>query len=473
MHRTTISIALGAHLVLAAAGPAPAGQEPKPLVLVFDASGSMWGDVGGEAKIVAARRVVGELGERLADGTPLSLVAYGHRRDGDCGDIETLLPTARLDRAALGRALQALSPKGKTPITAALTQAFREAPAGSTVVLVTDGLETCGGDPCAAVREARAKGGELVLHVVGFDVALQDVSSLECAAQAGGGLYLPAADAGELAAALGAAVARPADALAGSLVVRATRNGALQDISVRVEPLADGIAVAARTYASAETNPRTIPLADGRYRLRVRAVGIDGAAEREEVVEIANGARVERAYDYSTGAVSIGATRNGALSDVTWQLFAPGDRKRAVATGRTYRTASSNPARATLPAGTYDLVLTALEISGRPTWESHGIEVEPNGTARVAREFASGELAVEVVRGSTLVDATVAVRAGDKGIDQGRTYKAASSNPIRFQLEPGDYEIEVAEIRGAKRKLSVSVAAGVVESRRVDLDTTP
>ena len=69
-----------------------------------------------------------------------------------------------------------------------------------------------------------------------------------------------------------------------------------------------------------------------------------------------------------------------------------------------------------------------------------------------------------------LVDAVVAVRSGGKGIDQGRTYKAAASNPIRFQLRPGEYEVEVSEIRGAKRTFNVSVASGEVLRRRIDYE---
>lgn len=451
------------------AGAAP---EPAPLVLVFDASGSMWGQVGGEAKIVGARRVIGELGDRLADGTPTALVAYGHRRDSDCADIETVLPPAPLDRAALRRKVDQLAPKGKTPLTAAVEKAFALAPADATVVLVTDGLENCGGDPCGVVRAARAGGGRFVFHVVGFDVAKEDVSSLECAAQAGGGLYLPAADAGELARALEAAVARPAAVLAGALVVRATRNGALQDITIDVTPEGGGPDLTARTYSRAETNPRAIPLADGRYRLRVRPIGIEGAAEREEKIEIVDGGRVERAFDYSTGQVAIGATRNGALSDVTYQIFAAGDRRRAVATGRTYREASSNPARATIPAGKYEVVLTAIEIAGRPQAELPPIVVAPESEVAVAHEFSSGGLAVRVVRGETLIDAVVAVRAAGKTVGQGRTYLAATSNPVRFTLQPGDYTVEVSEIRGAKRSLAVAIVAGAETDREIDLATS-
>ena len=184
------------------------------------------------------------------------------------------------------------------------------------MVLVTDGLETCAADPCAAVRSARPKGTEFVLHVIGFDVAKEDVSSLECTAQAGGGLYLPAADAAELAAALRATAAAPVDATSASLVLRATRNGALQDAAVVVKAKKGDVERTARTYAGPETNPREIPLAEGSYSVRVRAVGIEGNTERTFDVELGAGDRVEREIDFWTGELLRGATLNGAHTDV-------------------------------------------------------------------------------------------------------------------------------------------------------------
>lgn len=470
--RLVLSIVALTFALTMPAHPAVSGEAtPSPLVLILDASGSMWGQIAGEAKIVGARRVITTLGDQLADGTPLALVAYGHRREGDCNDIETLLPLAAVDRPMLATSVANLAPKGKTPITGALEHAWRSAPPGATIVLVTDGLETCAADPCAAVRNARTKGLDFVLHVIGFDVAKEDVSSLECAAQSGGGLYLPAADAAALGRALELAVERPADTPAGALVVRTTRNGALQDVAIRIRGTAGAVELAARTYASSETNPRTIPLADGTYRLSVQPVGIAGADAIEEEIVVRDGGRLERNYDFSTGTVEIGVTRNGALSDVTWQLFRPGDRKRAVATGRTYRDAGSNPARATVPSGDYELVLTAIEIGGKPTVELGPLTVDAAETARRTHDMRSGELAVRVVRGATLVDATVAVRRAGQAIDHGRTYTATSSNPRRFTLEPGSYEVEVTEIRGSKRVVRVELEAGDEAAITIDFAT--
>lgn len=70
-------------------------------VIVYDASNSMWGQIDGEPKISIARRVMGDLVRGWDDGTRVGLVAYGHRRAGDCSDIETVAPLGELDREAL------------------------------------------------------------------------------------------------------------------------------------------------------------------------------------------------------------------------------------------------------------------------------------------------------------------------------------------------------------------------------------
>ncbi len=278
---TTLSLFL---LFALAGGPAGAQDAtPAPLLLIFDASGSMWGQIEGENKIVIARQVLGELVDGLPDVSEVGLVAYGHRQKGDCDDIETLVPLGTLDKAALKETVNALNPKGKTPITRSVQQAFdtlRQRQSGATVILVSDGLETCGGDPCATVRAAKEQGLDFIFHVVGFDVAGEDVSQLECAAQAGGGLFRSAENAAELGDALEAAIALPVDAPIGRLAVKAIADGELQDVSVRVwRPDGDEVAVA-RTYTRDETNPSSIPLPDGKFAVRVLAVGLEGDIER-------------------------------------------------------------------------------------------------------------------------------------------------------------------------------------------------
>lgn len=198
---------LAALLAAALAVPAATAQETQPdTLLVIDMSNSMWGQIDGVAKVEIAREALAGLVETLPDGAPTGLMAYGHRRTGDCGDVEQVVPVTPLDRAALTRAVAAMKPRGKTPITEALRQAAAGLNANdrpARLVLISDGIETCGGDPCALARELAAGGIDFTAHVIGFDIASRaDQAKIACIASATGGRYFNARNAGELSEAL-------------------------------------------------------------------------------------------------------------------------------------------------------------------------------------------------------------------------------------------------------------------------------
>lgn len=176
-----------------------------PILLVLDGSGSMWGQINGEPKITIARDVLSGLIDGWSEDTPLGIVAYGHRRKQDCSDIETLIPVAPFDARAVRHAIDSVTPLGHTPLTRAVGQAADALPQGGTIILVTDGIETCEGDPCALGRELAARGINLTTHVVGFDLGGEDTTALQCLAGETGGQYFDASDANGLAAALGSA----------------------------------------------------------------------------------------------------------------------------------------------------------------------------------------------------------------------------------------------------------------------------
>ncbi len=68
--------------------------EPARVIIVFDASGSMAGDIDGRDKIDIAKEVISGIVPGIASEVELGLIAYGHRRKGDCDDIELLVPPA-------------------------------------------------------------------------------------------------------------------------------------------------------------------------------------------------------------------------------------------------------------------------------------------------------------------------------------------------------------------------------------------
>lgn len=165
------------------------------LLFILDASNSMWGQVEGTAKIETAKSAFGALVGQLPPGTNVGLMAYGHRDPSDCGDIEVLAPIgASPDRVR--QVVDGISPRGKTPIAASLQQSW-EAFIGSeeqtnSVVLISDGIETCEGDPCAVAAELVQRGVNVRVHVVGFDVDAETREQLECIAEKGGGQYFSA-----------------------------------------------------------------------------------------------------------------------------------------------------------------------------------------------------------------------------------------------------------------------------------------
>ncbi|MGI9421260.1 MAG: vWA domain-containing protein [Geminicoccaceae bacterium] len=170
-------------------------------ILILDASGSMWGQVDGTHKITIAREVIGGLLDEWNPKVELGISAYGHREKGNCADIETLAPVGPVDRTGLMTAIDGLNPKGKTPLTSAVRQAaetLRYSEERATVILVSDGKETCDADPCAVAAELESAGVDFTAHVVGFDVTEEEKAQLQCVADNTGGKFLSAQNSVEL-----------------------------------------------------------------------------------------------------------------------------------------------------------------------------------------------------------------------------------------------------------------------------------
>ncbi|WP_137152905.1 VWA domain-containing protein [Devosia sp. FKR38] len=183
----------------------PAIAAPRPLALIIDSSGSMAAEMDGETRLDIARRVIVEQAATWAAGGDLGLVAYGHRRVGDCNDIETLETPAPVDLDRLRQDLGSLRARGKTPLSDSLIAASQLLPEGGAIILVSDGLETCAADPCAVAESLRDANAALSIFVVGFGVTAPELAALQCIAEQGGGSLFSAQDAAGLKTALSTA----------------------------------------------------------------------------------------------------------------------------------------------------------------------------------------------------------------------------------------------------------------------------
>ena len=279
--------------LLLALSPVPqARAEGGKSILVFDASGSMWGQIEGEAKITIAQRVLVELLDTLPADQELGLVAYGHRRKGDCGDIELMVPPGPGTREEIRAAVLGISPKGKTPLSQAVidaAEALKYQEEAATVILLSDGIETCDLDPCAVGRALEEAGINFTAHVIGFDVAAKkDQEQLRCLAENTGGRFLTAANAAELAEAL-QQVSVEAPAPAELQVLFQATDGA--DGPVIDEPLvwsvtaADGTAVL--TDEQAATVGRSLP--PGSYEVEVLRPSDEATASETLTLEAGDG----------------------------------------------------------------------------------------------------------------------------------------------------------------------------------------
>lgn len=181
------------------------------VMFVLDGSNSMWGQIEGTAKISIAKDVMTDLISNWDEGVPVGMIIYGHRRKDDCQDIETVALPGQANRQMLIDKVQSIKPRGKTPISLSLVTAKAQLvlhnlgkyPKPKTsLVLVSDGLETCNSDPCAKALEWEVSDPGTDVHVIGFDLTDEESKALQCIADNTGGKFFRAKNASQLQDAL-------------------------------------------------------------------------------------------------------------------------------------------------------------------------------------------------------------------------------------------------------------------------------
>jgi len=194
---TLVGLALGAQ----SSATAQTGG-PGSIVFILDASGSMAAKTGSTTKMEAAKQVMTDLVGNLPPGTRAGLMAYGHRQKSACTDVELVLPVEAVVKDVFGRKINALQPLGQTPISESIRQAaavLKGVSGKRSIILVSDGEETCKQDPCKVAADLKKADIDLKVHVVGFGLDTPAAKQqLKCVATATGGTYAEASNPAEL-----------------------------------------------------------------------------------------------------------------------------------------------------------------------------------------------------------------------------------------------------------------------------------
>jgi hypothetical protein len=181
---------------------------------------------GAEPKMEAAKRVLEKTLARIPGDVNVGLRVFGQRFDndpvGDCNQTALLVPLGTHNRKSITDSVRNLHPYGLTPLAYALQQAegdLRGSAGTKTMILISDGVDTCGGDPCAYIRRLSEHGIKIKIDIVGLGLKgdREAKSELDCIARNSGGKFYDANTAAELVDSLNVSVKQ---AISGKVITR-------------------------------------------------------------------------------------------------------------------------------------------------------------------------------------------------------------------------------------------------------------
>lgn len=179
-----------------------AKRQKTNVVILMDASGSMKAEIGGESRMTLAKQAIEDFTSQLSDDVNVSLFAYGHKGAGteadkqlSCSSIEELYPLGAYEENSFQKAMDSFKASGWTPLAGAMEKAheylssYDKENFRNIVYIVSDGVETCDGDPVAAAKKLHDSDIEAKVNIIGFDVDDEGQNELKTVAEAGGGEY--------------------------------------------------------------------------------------------------------------------------------------------------------------------------------------------------------------------------------------------------------------------------------------------
>jgi Ca-activated chloride channel family protein len=468
---------------LVAAGQAVAADRT---MIVLDASGSMWGQIEGRSKIEIARETLGTVLKSVPAGTDLGLMVYGHREKGSCSDIELAVPAGAGTADAIASFVNGINPKGKTPISESVQRAAEElkyTEDKATVILVTDGLETCEADPCALASALESKGVDFTAHVVGFGLTEEEGRQVACLAENTGGKYFQASDAGQLVAALTETVVAAPMAKVEEVAVAEPEPEPVPAIEFNTEldsvlseggpSLADNNDIHWTIYKADANNQPAGDYIDSQYRGQysgnyppgryVAVAVLQSAIKREVPFEVKDGEVARPFVNFDAGHLTIHAKRTPqdaeADSNAAIEIAFGGYSTTYYGTAKFYASAGDVRLKGSIGPSVVEetVAIKAGETIERDLVIGSGIVLNKAVYAEGGPEVESGNIFFEVV-------------AATKNIDGSRkSFGYSYGDGTKLDVPPGDHVL-TAKLGYATGETPFTVKAGEMTEVTVNIN---
>jgi Ca-activated chloride channel family protein len=158
------------------------------VLFLLDGSQSMANGWDRSSRMVEAKRILSAIADSIngLSNVEMALRVYGHTSDqslANCHDTRLEAPFAKGNNKIIKKKLEAIKPLGITPIALSLQKCANDFPKGecrNVVIIITDGTESCGGDPCAIAKDLQSKGIILKPFIIGLGIDASISTDLEC-----------------------------------------------------------------------------------------------------------------------------------------------------------------------------------------------------------------------------------------------------------------------------------------------------
>jgi len=355
-------------------------QPPTQIDIIFDASGSMWGQIEGENKITIAREVMVDLLNdfKMKRDIQLALRVYGHLNKR-CDNSVLEVPMGLDNHSVIVDKIMNIQPLGKTPIAYSLLESINdfnsEFQGDKVIILVTDGIESCDGNTCESALELKKAGIITKIHVVGFGMKEDEIESLKCISEPFDGKILGASDAKELKEAFN----KISDEISSDknlevLGLDINNNKVYMDVDIYKN---------GEKIKSSEGTTAQFYLGEGTYNIYAKSRGTDIIVEKKNVI-IPAGEKTKISLVFAEGKVLLKSVNSAGNSIYAFYSFFNMEGQEVFSTQ-----GSGLTAKIVIP-GVYDI--KAYEQDTYSTLWAKNVQVNAGETVEKVFSFAMGTI---------------------------------------------------------------------------------